>query len=396
MHRRTIARPSRSPGLRTSSSRISPINAASSRRQRLGSILAAAGADAMLIEGGATMTYLSGIAWGHSERFFGLVVTASGEHFWICPAFEESRARQKIDAARGPGGDIVAWQEIEYFQKPLAADLARRRIRRVAIEPALRCVFVERLAAEIGGEHAVSGHAAIVALRGVKDAHEIELLRTANELTQRAIRRVAQSVQPGMSGREITALMARAHERLGMQSPWCLALIGAAAALPHGEDEDIRIARGDLLLIDAGASLHGYQSDNSRTWVVDGSPSAEIERAWHTVHDAQRAAFDGIRPGVACRDIDRRARDLIEARGFGSGYTAFTHRLGHGIGLEGHEDPYFDGGSTVPLAAGMTLSNEPGIYLPGRFGVRLEDIVLVTANGADHFGEWQSKPTSPD
>jgi Xaa-Pro dipeptidase len=366
------------------------------RRARLGKILSTGDADALLMEGGATMTYLSGVAWGHSERFFGLVVTASGEHFWISPAFEESRARLSIDGAGRAGGAIVAWQENEYFQKPLAAELARRRIQRVAIEPALRHVFVERLTAEIGRERIASGHAAVVALRGVKDAHEIELLRRANELTQRAIQRVAQAVQPGMSGSTIAAMMARAHERLGMQSPWCLALIGPAAALPHGDQENIALKRGDVLLVDTGASFHGYQSDNTRTWVFDGAPSTEVERVWNSVHDAQRAAFDAIRPGVACREIDRIARDVIDARGFGPGYATFTHRLGHGIGLEGHEDPYFDGGSSVPLASGMTLSNEPGIYLPGRFGVRLEDIVLVSENGADHFGTWQRAVTSPE
>jgi Xaa-Pro dipeptidase len=378
---------------------VAPISASErrARRARLGQILAAAGAaDALLMESGATMTYLSGVTWGHSERFFGLVVSAAGDHFWISPAFEASRAAQRIEGVDRPGGEIVAWQEDEYFQKPLAAELARRNIQRIAIDPALRQIFVERLTHEIGRERIVSGEATVIALRGVKDAHEIGLLRRANELTQHAIRTVAGVVRPGMNGAEIAALMDRAHGRLGFQNPWCLALIGPAAALPHGEQEDIRLKRGDVLLIDTGGSFHGYQSDNTRTWVFDAQPSPEVERVWNTVHAAQQRAFEAIRPGVPCGDIDRAARAVIDARGFGPGYTTFTHRLGHGIGLEGHEDPYFDGGSTVPLAAGMTLSDEPGIYLPGRFGVRLEDIVLVTDHGADAFGTWQKSPTSPD
>jgi Xaa-Pro dipeptidase len=367
------------------------------RRRRLGELLTSSKtADALLMEGGATMTYLTGVSWGHSERFFGLVVTASGEHFWVLPAFEESRARERIDGDERPGGAVIAWQEDEYFAKPLAAELARRGIDRVAIEPALRHVFVEKLAAEIGSARIVSGQATLVALRGIKDAHEIELLRRANELTLRAVRSVARVIRPGMNGAAISALMARAHARLGMQNPWCLALIGPAAALPHGEHEDVGIERGDVLLVDTGASFHGYQSDDTRTWVFEGKPSVEVERAWNAVHDAQQRAFEHVRPGVRCGDVDRAARALIESRGFGGGYTAFTHRLGHGIGLEGHEDPYFDGGNTVSLAPGMTLSNEPGVYLPGRFGVRLEDIVLVTESGADHFGEWQKSPTAPD
>jgi Xaa-Pro dipeptidase len=367
------------------------------RRQRLSASLAQSRtADALLLEGGATMTYLTGVTWGRSERFFGLLVTASGEHFWIVPAFEESHARQKIDGDGKPGRSIIAWQEHEYFQRPLAAELARRKLDRVAIEPAVRHVFVERLMREIGGERIVSGHATVAALRGVKDAHEIDLLRRANELTQRAIRAMATHVRPGMTGAEISAMMARAHERLGMREPWCLALIGAAAALPHGEQQDVRLQRGDVLLVDTGASFHGYQSDNTRTWVFDAAPGGEVERVWNAVRDAQQRAFDALKPGVVCGDVDRLARALIDERGYGPDYRTFTHRLGHGIGLEGHEDPYFDGGSTVALAPGMTLSNEPGIYLPGRFGVRLEDIVLCTQRGADHFGAWQKSPASAD
>jgi Xaa-Pro dipeptidase len=367
------------------------------RRKRLAALLAQSGAaDALLLEGGATMTYLAGVSWGRSERFFGLVVTASGDHFWIVPAFEESHARQKIDGDGKPGGAIVAWQEHEYFQRPLAAELARRDIGRVAIEPALRHVFVERLAHEVGAERIASGHATVAALRGMKDAHEIELLRRANELTQRAIVAMSHRVRAGMTGAEISALMTRAHEKLGMREPWCLALIGPAAALPHGEQHDVALKRGDLLLVDTGASFHGYQSDNTRTWVFDAAPDADVLRVWNAVHDAQQRAFDVLKPGVVCGDVDRAARGLIDERGFGPGYRTFTHRLGHGIGLEGHEDPYFDGGSSVPLAPGMTLSNEPGIYLPGRYGVRLEDIVLCTESGADHFGTWQKTAGSPE
>ena len=129
--------------------------------------------------------------------------------------------------------------------------------------------------------------------------------------------------------------------------------------------------------------------------ISDGQPSKDVDRAWHTVRDAQLRAFEAMRPGVPCRDIDRVAREVITQAGYGEGYASFAHRLGHGIGMEGHEEPYFDGGNALPLAAGMTFSNEPGIYLPGRFGIRLEDIVAITADGADHFGSWQKGPQSP-
>ena len=186
-----------------------------------------------------------------------------------------------------------------------------------------------------------------------------------------------------------------AQRRLGLRNTWDLSLIGPAAAYPHGENRALAIAPGELLLVDTGGSLHDYQSDTTRTWVVEGAPDAERLRAWHAVRDAQRRAFDALRPGVRCGEIDRIARASLVDAGFASGYEHFTHRLGHGIGMEGHEDPYFDSGSQVVLESGMTLSNEPGIYLLGRFGVRLEDIVVVTADGADHFGSWQAGPGSP-
>jgi Xaa-Pro dipeptidase len=376
---------------------VAPITSAerAARRQKLGRILAERGADALILEAGPTMTYLAGVSWGKSERFFALVVLADGSHFWVCPAFEESRARLSIDGADGPGGAFVSWQEDEYPYAPIESALRVRRAERVLIEPSLRYIFADRLAAKLGRERVTSGHAAVVALRGRKDAHEIALLRRANELTQLAIREVAATLAPGLTGAEIGARMDRAHEKLGMRGPWNLSLIGPAAALPHGDPAAAPLAKGDVLLIDTGASLHGYQSDNTRTWVFDGAPSSEVSRVWTAVRDAQLRAFEGVRPGIVCKTIDTRARDLITERGFGPGYARFTHRLGHGIGLEGHEDPYFDGASDTVLESGMTLSNEPGIYLPGQFGVRLEDIVVVTDSGADHFGSWQIGPTSP-
>jgi Xaa-Pro dipeptidase len=390
-------------GLTDQRGSVQPITAEerAARRKRLGELLAGRGLDAMLIEGGSTMSYLAGVSWGRSERFFGLVVLADGAHFWICPAFEESRARQQIDktqAEPGPGGEVVAWKEDEYPYRPLAAELARRGATRLAIEPSLRNVFAERLAAEIGRSRieGPAGAEIVAALRSRKDAHEISILRRANELTQLAIRTAATCLVPGMTGSEVAGLVDRAHKKLGFTGTWNLSLIGPAAALPHGEPDERRLERGSVLLVDAGGDFHGYQSDNTRTWIFDGAPTAEVERAWNAVRDAQRAAFDVLRPGVVCGDVDRAARAKFVELGFAPGYAQFTHRLGHGIGVDGHEDPYFDGGSAAILASGMTLSDEPGLYFPGRFGVRLEDVVLITDGGADHFGTWQRAPTSPE
>ena len=383
--------------LRDGTAGLEPISAAerAARRARLGRILTAAGWDAILMEGGATMGWLSDVSWGHSERLFGLVVMADGSHFWICPGFEAEKAKLRIAGEGGPGGEIVTWQEHEYPFAPLAAALAERGAERLAIEPSLRHRFAHGMSAELGDAKVGIGLDVVVELRGRKDAHELALLRRANELTQQAIVAVSEQVEPGFTGRNLSTMMSAAHRRLGMSGSWCLALVGPAAAYPHGEEMARPIARGDVILVDTGASLHGYQSDNTRSWVHDGPVPEKVAEVWRTVRAAQQAAFEAIRPGVECREIDRAARRVIAAAGYGEGYETFTHRLGHGIGVQGHEDPYFDGGSRVVLREGMTLSNEPGIYLYGEFGVRIEDIVAVTADGAEHFGDWQQGPSSP-
>jgi Xaa-Pro dipeptidase len=368
------------------------------RRARLGSLLAAAGVDAYLCESGATMSYLSGVRWGHSERLFALVVLADGTHFWICPAFEAEKARLRLDVAvnaANPGGEIVPWQEDEYAWRPLADALRQRRVERVAVDPQTRYFVASGLIGEVGSERVSDGRSLLIALRGIKDEHELALLRRANELTQQAILAVSRHVEPGHDAAQVSAMMHHAQRRLGLTGTWCLALVGPAAAYPHGEELGRTLSKGDLLLVDTGGSFHDYQSDNTRTWAVGGTLGADESRAWHAVRDAQRAAFEAIRPGVPASAVDAAARASLVAAGYPGGFEVFTHRLGHGIGLEGHEDPYFDGGSDAVLQPGMTLSDEPGIYLYGRFGVRLEDIVVVTAGGADHFGDWQKGPNSP-
>jgi Xaa-Pro dipeptidase len=361
------------------------------RRARAARLLAAHGADAVLVEPGATMSWLTGVSFGRSERLFALLLCADGSQAWICPAFEASRARAKIAEC---GGEIVAWQEHEHPSRPLAAELERRRVGVLLVENSVRHVHAGRLAREWNGRIAL-GDAWLVDLRARKDAHELALLRRANELTQLALSTVARTLRPGLSGDEVAARMAAAHAALSMKGSWCLALVGERAALPHGDNSPRPIARGDLLLVDTGATLLEYQSDHTRTWCVEGEPEDEARRAWVATRDAQQAAYAAIKPGARCKDVDAAARATLERAGFGGGYEALTHRLGHGIGVEGHEDPYFDGGSEVVLEPGMTFSDEPGVYREGRFGVRLEDIVVVVEGGADHFGTWPKDWKAP-
>ena len=273
--------------------------------------------------------------------------------------------------------------------------MTQQGLERWAVDPAARFLAVEELRTASAQARVESGSTLVRDLRGVKDEHELALLRRANELTQQAIGAASEHVTPGMTRDEIAPLMRAAQERLGLRDVWVLALVGAAAAYPHGNNQEVTLGRGDFLLVDTGGSLHGYQSDNTRTWAPAGQPGVAETRAWHAVQDAQRRAFEAIRPGVVCAEIDRVARTSLDAAGYGPDYRGLTHRLGHGIGMEGHEQPYFDLGSEVVLRPGMTLSNEPGVYVRGSFGVRLEDIVAVTASAADHFGDWQAGPLSP-
>ena len=376
---------------------VEPIGPAehAERRARLGRLLSEGGYDAMLVEPGATMCYLSGLCWGLSERLFALVVLADGTHFWTCPGFERARVQLEVGAADGPGGEVLAWQEHEHGYAGLAEALRAARAARLAVEPATRYFVVTGLAEAMGTPPGDSARGIVTELRGRKDDHELAIMCRANELTQAAIVAAAEWIEPGMTGAEIGAIVEHAHRRLGLTEHWDLSLIGPAAAYPHGENRNLALTRGEVLLVDTGGALHGYQSDCTRTWVFDGAPSERVEKVWNAVRDAERAAFEAIRPGVRAGEIDLIARRLLEAHGLTEGYSTFTHRLGHGIGLEGHEDPYFDSGSEVTLATGMTLSDEPGIYLTGEFGVRIEDIVAVTADGAEHFGDWQQAPTSP-
>ena len=374
-----------------------PISSAekTARVQRLGRILSARGLDAIVIEPGATLTYLSDVTWGTSERLFALVVLADGSVFWIVPSFEAARAEKRIAEAGGPRGDLIGWDEDQYAWDPLSAALGARDVKHVAVEPRARAFVHTRLAQAFGVRGVVSGEGVVAELRGRKDEHELALLRTANELTQRAIRAVAERLESGTTDHELGAMLRQAQMRLGLRGVWVLPLVGPDAALPHGAPSGRTIKKGSWILVDTGGSFHGYQSDNTRTWIHDAQPDADTLRGWNTVRDAQKRAFEAMAPGVECRAIDRAAREVIQAAGYGAGYQAFSHRLGHGIGIEGHEEPYLDGGNALPMAPGMTFSNEPGIYLPGRFGIRLEDIVQVTENGADHFGTWQIAPTSP-
>lgn len=353
---------------------------------RMQTALQRAGHAAIVAESSATMSWLTGARWGRSERPFLVVLPATGEPFFVCPAFEEGSAREQL-----PSADLALWQEHE---SPYAAVAKRIAKGSIAVDGELRSFITHGLSQALGGKRVVDGREVVEATRMHKSEVELARLRRANEATKAALEAAAPHVTPAMSQSEIGALVSEAQQRAGLEQIWVLALVGESAAYPHGTREDRAVRDGDLVLVDTGGSLHGYRSDITRTWAV-GTPSSAARKAWETVAQAQRAALEVMRPGVTCGEVDAAARAVIEAAGYGSDYAALTHRLGHGIGLQVHEPPYLRPDNDRVLAPGMTMSNEPGIYRRGELGVRLEDIVAITEDGHEVFGPLPASLDAP-
>ncbi len=268
---------------------------------------------------------------------------------------------------------------------------------RIGVEETVQFRFSNGVAEAAPGLEVVSGTPITSGCRGVKDEHELELMRLANEVTLTAFKSAYLAMEEGMTQRDFGALVSMAHDRLGFQGSASVQT-GEYAALPHGSITPQIIREGTIILIDGGCGVEGYRSDISRTFVL-GAPTDKMKRVYDIEYQAQSAALRAAGPGVPAEDVDAAARGVIEEAGYGPGYTYFTHRVGHGIGMDGHEWPYLVKGNRVPLEVGNTFSDEPGIYLPGEFGVRLEDDMVITEDGAelftpqspsleDPFGNW--------
>ncbi len=338
-----------------------------------------AGLDAILLTGGSSLSYFTGTQWGLSERMFALVFPAVGEPVWVVPAFEKGRALEQIKF----GTDVRTWEEDESPYKLAASALKDRGVvtGRLGIEETVRFVFSDGVAKAAPAVKLTSADPVTARCRRVKSEHEIELLRLANKITLKAFEIASKSLAEGMSQSEFGGKIAAAHQQMGTGGG-ALVLFAENAALPHGTVAPQRLKRGDAVLMDGGCGVLDYKSDITRTTVF-GKPTDRQRRIWDIVKQAQAAALKAARPGVACEDVDRAARKVIEDAGFGPGYKYFTHRVGHGIGLEGHEWTYLVKGNKTKLEPGMTFSDEPGIYIPGEVGVRLEDVMVVTENGAE-------------
>jgi Xaa-Pro dipeptidase len=333
--------------------------------------------DALFVAPGTSLYYFTGIRWGMSERLLALVLPAKGEPILVVPAFEEGRMREKLQFA----AEIRVWQEDQSPTKIAAAALADRGIRtgRVGVEETAPFTFYDHLRAAAPGLECVSADPVTIACRGRKSAHELELMRLACEATFDVFRAVFASLKEGMSQEEIGKLVEGGFSKMSLHGG-ALVLLGASAALPHGTIKPQKLQEGEVILIDGGCAVEGYQSDVTRTGIL-GKPSEKVVRVFEIVRKAQDVALDAARAGRLSGTVDDAARKVVTDAGFGPDYKAFTHRLGHGIGLDGHEHPYLVRGSKTVLEPGMTFSNEPGIYLVGEFGLRCEDDMAVMADG---------------
>jgi Xaa-Pro dipeptidase len=335
------------------------------------------GYDALFVAPGTSLYYYTGIRWGMSERLLALVLPRKGDPIVVVPAFEEGRMREKLQFP----ADVRIWQEDQSPTKIAAAALEDRGIRtgRIGVEETAPFTFFDHLRAAAPGLECVSADPVTIACRGHKSAHELELMRLACEATFDVFRAVFASIKEGMSQDDINKLVEGGFAKMGLRGG-ALVLLGASAALPHGTIKPQKLKEGDVILIDGGTSVEGYASDVTRTGIL-GRPSEKLARAFEIVRGAQNAALDAARAGRLSGTVDDAARKVIADAGYGPDYKFFTHRLGHGIGLDGHEHPYLVRGSKTMLEPGMTFSNEPGIYLPGEFGLRCEDDMVIAGDG---------------
>ena len=345
-------------------------------------LMAARGWGGLLVEAGSSLDYFTGVRWHRSERTTAAIIPAAGEPVVVCPFFEAPSIHESLAV-----GEVRTWDEADSPFEVLAAALRDRggAGRPLGVEGTTRFFVLDgvRRAAAV---EVVSGEPVVRACRLHKSPAELALMQIANNVTLQALRQVHGAVETGMTTEQVATLMNSATKALGGEVEFSLVLLNEASAYPHGSDQPQAIGAGSVILMDCGCTVHGYQSDISRSW-VHGQPTPRQRRVWSTVKRGQEIALETARPGVACGAIDDAVRRFYEGEGWGPGYRlpGLSHRTGHGIGLDGHEDPYLVHGDMTPLEPGMCFSDEPGIYIPGAFGIRLEDCWHMTETGPQLF-----------
>ncbi|WP_242112352.1 M24 family metallopeptidase [Luteimonas aquatica] len=342
------------------------------------------GMDALLVTAGTSLRYFAGVPWNASERLVALLVTAQGDPFLVCPAFEEG----SLDAVLAFPAVKRLWEEHEDPYALVAQAMAERGARTLALNPGATFAVHVGLRRHLDVQAIADATPVIDGCRARKSPAELALMQQACDMTLQVQRLAAGIAREGIGTDELVRFIDGAHRALGADdgSSFCIVQYGHATAFPHGIPGVQYLREGDLVLIDTGCTVQGYHSDITRTWVF-GAPSDEQRHIWELERAAQAAAFAAVRPGVPCEDVDSAARKVLEAAGLGPGYRlpGLPHRTGHGCGLAIHEAPYLVRGDRTALQPGMCFSDEPMIVAPGRFGVRLEDHFHVVEDGAQWF-----------
>jgi Xaa-Pro dipeptidase len=340
---------------------------------------------ALLVEAGSSLEYFTGIRWGRSERTTAALIPARGEAIIVTPFFEEPSIRETLQIA----ADVRPWNEDE-SPFALIADGMRGAAASdgpLAVEPTTRYFIIDSVSALAGaGRAVVSGDELVNACRMFKSSAELALMQAANDVTLAALKHVHGRIETGKSARDIGAMMAATTDALGGTHQFSLVLLNDASAYPHGTKTPQTVREGSVVLVDTGCSVHGYVSDISRTWVY-GEPSARHREVWDTVKRGQKLALETVKIGMPVGDVDQAVRAYYEGLGWKKDYglPGTSHRTGHGIGMDVHEPPNLMRADRTPFEAGMCFSDEPGIYIPGEFGIRMEDCWYLTEQGPKLF-----------
>jgi Xaa-Pro dipeptidase len=349
--------------------------------------------DAIVLEPGTSLRYFVGVSWGTSERPFLLVIPAKGELAYVAPGFEEARAREVTRFS----DDVRVWQEEEDWGAIVAGILRDRGVATgaVGIEERVRFFVADGLRAASPASRFILATPVTAGCRMIKSPAEIALMQQANDITIAAYRAVFASLSEGMTQFELGRIAGAAFDALGAPGE-AFALFGEYSAFPHGTVTPQRLKRGDVVLVDGGCSVEGYESDITRTTVF-GTPTKRQADVWHLEKAAQTAAFEAAQVGATCESVDAAARKVITAAGFGPGYKVpgLPHRTGHGIGMDGHEWTNFVAGNTTKIAPGMCFSDEPMIAIYGEFGIRLEDCLYITESGPRFFSQQSPAIDTP-
>jgi Xaa-Pro aminopeptidase len=359
---------------------VTATRARTDRLRRAQAAARAAGVDALLVTPGPDLTWLTGYDAVALERLTCLVLPASGDAFLVCPRLELSSAA--ASPAGGLGIELAAWEETEDPYRLVADRLGAPAV--VGVANRMWAEQVLRFRAVLAADQVPAG-LVLADLRARKDDAEVAALRDAGQAIDRVHLRMGEWLRPGRTeravGRDIAqAILDEGHDRVD----FTIVAGGPNGASPHHETGDRVLERGDVVVVDIGGTHHaGYCSDCTRTYVLGEAP-ADFRDYYAVLLAAQVAACEHAGPGVTAESVDRAARDVITQGGYGA---AFLHRTGHGIGVETHEEPYIVAGNSTPLAPGNAFSIEPGIYLPGRFGLRLEDIVVATPDGPERLNQ---------